>query len=146
MRWSEDEYSAFIKGKEEKVVEAVRSGKTTPRPIIPQPQMTKTEARFYEFCEMRKHLKEIMDYVYEPCRLILSPNVKEKRNAVSYLPDFLVIHPRYFEFVEIKARRGSWSSMRDDARAKINIAADKFPWFKFTVAYLEKGKWTFENV
>ena len=120
--------------------------KSRPGPLIPQDIMNKTERLFADFCEMRKHLKEIVDWVYEPCRLILSPNISGKRNAVSYLPDFMIVYRDHFEFVEIKAKRGDWTSMRDDARVKVNIAAARFPWFKFTVAFLEKGEWTFEKV
>jgi hypothetical protein len=117
-----------------------------PFPIIPDNHMNKTERKFADNCEIQKYIKKIIDYRYEPCRLILSPNVKGGRNAVSYLPDFLVIYATHFEFVEVKAKSGKWSSMRDDARSKINIAASMFPWFQFTVAYLEKGEWSFERL
>ena len=36
--------------------------------------------------------------------------------------------------------------MRDDARAKINIAAAQFPWFQWAVYYLEEGRWTKEKL
>lgn len=117
-----------------------------PKPIVPTSTMNKTEAWFADWLEAEKHLKRILDWRFEEVKFVLAQNAKGGRNSVSYLPDFLVIHVGHFEFVEVKAKRGKWTSMRDDARAKINIAADRFPWFKFTVAYLEKGEWTFEKV
>jgi len=45
-----------------------------------------------------------------------------------------------------KVKTKQWTSMRDDARAKINIAAAQFPWFRWSVYYLEEGRWTKEKV
>lgn len=115
-----------------------------PAPIIPKDPMNKTERAFADYCEIRKHLHEILDWMFEPFKLILEYGIPKCRNEVTYKPDFLVVTPREFEIVEVKARRGDWSSMRDDARAKVNIASGKFPWFRFKVAYLEKGEWSFE--
>lgn len=126
--------------------------KTTPQqapspvPIVPEDPMNKTERAFADYCEMRKHLREILDWMFEPFKLILVSGIPKCRNEVTYKPDFLVITPEEYQIFEIKARRGDWTSMRDDARAKINIASGKFPWFRFKVAYLEKGEWTFEAV
>ena len=108
--------------------------------------MNRLETRYADFLELRKRAGEILDYRFEPMRLILSHNVPGKRNAVTYLPDFLVIYADHMEFVEIKAKRGKWTSMKDDARAKLNIASETFSWFKFTALYYENGVWTEEHL
>lgn len=45
-----------------------------------------------------------------------------------------------------KVKTKQWTSMRDDARAKINIAAAQFPWFQWSVYYLEEGRWIKEKI
>ena len=139
---SEEDYQAFCDRKDRECLQA----DVEPKPIIPESRMNKTEQRFADYLEQLKHMKEIVDYRFEEVKFVLSQNAKNGRNSVTYLPDFFVIYPGHFEFVEVKAKSGKWTSMRDDARAKVNIAADRFPWFKFTVAYLEKGEWTFKDV
>lgn len=116
------------------------------KPILEKLNQNKTEAAYDEVLRRRKLVGEILDYRFEPMKLILAHNVTGRKNEVSYKPDFLVIHKDYFEFIEVKAKRGKWTSMRDDARAKINIAADLYPFFRWTVVYAEGGNWTHETL
>jgi len=111
-----------------------------PGPIIPKSRMNKTEAKFADYLEAEKHLKRILDWRFEPVKFILAQNIKGKRNATTYTPDFIVITRDCVGFVEVK---GFW---RDDAKVKIKVAADMFPWFKWRVVYLKKGEWIFEEV
>jgi hypothetical protein len=123
--------------------------------------MNQTETAFAWMLQAQKAKGEIIDFRFEPIKFILAENIEGGHNAVTYTPDFIVVYPDYFEFVEIKAKGKSkivldksgkaktkqWSSMRDDARVKINIAATQFPWFKWSVWYaLENGEWVKEKV
>lgn len=105
-------------------------------------QMNKTETR-YERDVLRplRLAGEIARYSYEAITLTLAHNVTGKRNGTTYTPDFFVVWPDHMEFKEVKARRGNWSSMRDDALVKLKIAAEQFPMFKFTLVEYERGQW-----
>ena len=117
------------------------------RPIlVPETGMNATERKYGELLALRKAAGEIVDFMWEPMRLILAHNIPNHRSAVTYLPDFLLIHSDHFEFVEIKMKRGKWTSMKDDARAKVNIASALFDFFKWTVVYYENGIWTEEHL
>jgi len=121
-------------------------GLQMPQPIIPESRMNKTESRFADYLEQLKHMKEIIDWRFEPLKFILAQNVKGARNATTFLPDFLLVRPDCFEFMEVKAKSGDWTSVRDDALVKIKVVSEMFPWFRFTLAYYEKGEWTFKRV
>lgn len=98
-----------------------------------KPRMNKTEAAYASTLELMKRSGEVLDWKFEPMRLILAPNT-------SYTPDFLVVYTDHFEFHEVK---GFW---RDDARVKIKVAAEIFPWFKFVAVQLIKKQWKFEEI
>ena len=108
--------------------------------------MNKTEMRYAQQLALLENTGEIVGWKFEPMRLILSHNIYGARNATSYCPDFMVVYKDRFVFVDVKAKNKRWTSMRDDARAKINIASEMFPWFEFKVAYLERGQWTEKGV
>jgi len=130
------------------------------KPLVPISTMNKPEAAFGWQLEILKRASEIIDYKFEPMKFILAGNLEGGHNAVTYTPDFMIVYPDHFEFVDVKAKRKhktlvsksgkvrkkQWSSMRDDARAKINIAAAQFPWFKWSVYYLEEGRWIKEKI
>ena len=140
MNWPEVDYRRLMANRREKSEKP-----NNPKPIIPKPVMNKTEVRYVnEVLTPELYAKEILAWKFEPLKFILSMNVKGKRNSVTYKPDFLVVHFDRFEFVEVKAKRGDWTSMRDDARVKINVCAELFPWFEFNVVYLTKGGWVNE--
>jgi hypothetical protein len=89
-------------------------------------QMNKLEAEYEQHLAMQKHAGEILWYKFEGVKLRLADNT-------FYTPDFAVMKEDYqFEMHECK---GFW---QDDARAKIKIAADLYP-FKF-IAVKKKAK------
>lgn len=78
---------------------------------------------------------EIRAYHYEGLKLRLA-------NNTTYTPDWFVVYPGHFELHEVKG--GFW---RDDARVKIKVAAEMFPYFKFVaVTKIGKtGRWSSED-
>ena len=110
------------------------------KPILAsQIGMNSTERKYCEMLSFRKAAGEIVDYVWEPFKLILVHGVKKARNEMSYKPDFLVVMKDRFEVHEVK---GFW---QEDARLKIKMAADQFRWFKFVAVTLKGKKWVYEE-
>lgn len=95
-------------------------------------EMNKTEAAYAARLEELKRAGEIADYRFECVKLRLA-------DKTFYTPDFMVLKPDgAFEMHEVK---GFWE---DDARVKIKVAAELFP-FKFVAARKAKGAWAFEE-
>lgn len=95
-------------------------------------EMNKTEAAYAARLEAMKAAGEISDYRFECVKLRLA-------DKTFYTPDFMVLRPDGgFEMHEVK---GFWE---DDARVKIKVAAESFP-FKFVAVRKVKGAWVFEE-
>jgi hypothetical protein len=98
--------------------------------------MNKLEAEYAEYLEARKKAGEILDYGFERITLKLA-------KRTSYTPDFDVLLPDgLLEFHETK---GFWE---EDARIKIKVAAQTFPFTFFGVQKKPKkdgGGWAFER-
>jgi hypothetical protein len=89
--------------------------------------MNKTEAAYGQHLELLKRAGEIHWYGFEAVKLRLADNT-------FYTPDFAVIaKDGVLEMHEVK---GFWE---DDARVKIKVAADKFP-FRFVAMKVEAKK------
>jgi hypothetical protein len=122
--------------------------------------MNDTERKFADRLFLLKCAGEIIDYRFEPVKFMLIGNIEGGHNAVTYTPDFMIVHPDHFEYVDVKARgklksvttksgklrKKQWSSMEDDARVKINIVAGLHPWYEWSVYYFEQGQWIKESV
>ena len=141
-RWSQDELDEFYIRRQDwtEFAGTPDAGPDQiPKPIIPDSRMNKTEARFADYLEQLKHMKEIMAWLFEPMKFILAQNVKRARNGTVYIPDFLAVYPGHFTFYEVK---GFW---RDDALVKIKVAADMFPWFNWIAVQWKKDQWVFNK-
>ena len=106
------------------------------RAVLPATDMNKTEAAWCRELELRRRAGEVQWYQYEPMALILA-------KATRYTPDFIVLTDAgALEAHEVK---GFW---RDDARAKIKIAATLFPWIRFVAISRGKGRaaWDIESI
>ncbi len=89
-------------------------------------QMNKTEAEYDIVLDTRRHLGEVVWYKFEGVKLRLADNT-------FYTPDFAVmLTSGEMQLHEVK---GHW---QDDARAKIKIAADLYP-FEF-IAVRKRAK------
>lgn len=99
--------------------------------------MNKTESAYAMELELRKRAGEIYWYGFEAIKLRLADNTY-------YTPDFAIVKPfgMNLEFHEVK---GFW---REDARVKIKVAAEMFP-FQFTAVTKRKqrdgGGWKVEE-
>jgi hypothetical protein len=106
--------------------------------------MNKWESGYAQVLEARRAAKLIAWWAFEPFKLRLA-------GATYYTPDFAVLTQSEpfreagseLEFHEVK---GFW---RDDARVKIKVAAEHFP-FRFLVVTKRKvrdgGGWLFEEI
>ena len=90
--------------------------------------MNKTEAAYAALLESYKKAGDILDYMYEAYTLKLGKDCR-------YTPDFAVfLNDGEIEFHEVK---GFW---RDDAKAKLRIAARQFP-HRFRCVKKSKSGW-----
>ena len=81
-------------------------------------QMNKTESAYAEYLERLKLGGHICDWKYEAVKLRLA-------DKTFYTPDFLVVMPD--GLIELREVKGF---LEDDARVKIKVAAEQFP-FRF---------------
>lgn len=89
-------------------------------------QMNKTESEYCQLLELRKRAGEVVWYRFEGIKIRLADNT-------FYTPDFAVmLSTGEMEMHEVK---GFWT---DDARVKIKVAAEQYP-FRF-IAVKPKAK------
>lgn len=89
-------------------------------------QMNKTESEYCQLLELRKRAGEVVWYRFEGVKLRLA-------DKTFYTPDFAVmLNTGEMEMHEVK---GFWA---DDARVKIKVAAEQYP-FRF-IAVKPKAK------
>lgn len=89
-------------------------------------QMNSTEKDYANYLELLKRTGEIVYYSFDSVNLRLA-------DKTFYKPDFLVM--KSDGQLEIHEVKGFWT---DDAKVKIKVAADKFP-FKF-IAIMKQSK------
>lgn len=95
-------------------------------------QMNGTERAYEQTLNLRVKSGEVLWYKFEGIRFVLG-------KRCTYTPDFAVMLPD--GTMEIHEVKGFW---RDDARVKIKIAAELFP-FRFIAITKKKGKWEVEE-
>lgn len=98
--------------------------------------MNKTEAAYGQHLELLKQAGIVIWYKFEGLKLRLADNT-------FYTPDFAVMGEN--ALLECHEVKGFW---QDDARAKIKIAADMYP-FRFLAVQVKPkkdgGGWRFEE-
>lgn len=98
--------------------------------------MNRLEAAYWEHLQAMKANGEIDDCMWQPLKLNLAPGL-----ACSYAPDFLVV--RTDGVLEFHETKGFW---REDARVKLKVAADKFPFVFVAVTRQRKNDpWCYET-
>jgi hypothetical protein len=96
-------------------------------------EMNGLEKKYAAYLDELKHAGDILDYWFDCVKLRLA-------DKTFYTPDFLVMNAD--TSLEIHETKGHWE---DDARVKIKVAADKFP-FKFKAIQLVKSQWEIEEL
>ena len=104
---------------------------------LPVGVMNKSEKEFSEYLESLRISGSIAAWKFEPEKFRLA-------NNCYYTPDFFTLRADgTVEFFEVK---GYW---QDDAKIKIKVVAEQFPWYRFTAAYKRSkkdgGGWKFES-
>lgn len=96
-------------------------------------KMNKLEADYALELKALREIKAITDFRFEAVKLRLA-------SLTTYTPDFMVIGKNgEVTFHEVK---GFW---QDDARVKIKVAAEQYPWFHFVAVTRRKGRWETEG-
>ena len=101
-------------------------------------QMNKTEERFAQMLELERHAGKVQWWKFEAIKLMLAKNT-------SLTVDFAVLPDTgILTMIDVK---GSKAMVTDDARAKMKIAAELYP-FVFKLAYPRaKGEgWDIEEI
>lgn len=95
--------------------------------------MNKTEKEYQSLLEKRKFTGEVAWYAFEGIKFRLA-------DGTFYTPDFpVMLADGTMEIHEVK---GYW---KDDAKVKIKVAAELYP-FRFIAVYKEKGGWKYEEI
>lgn len=95
---------------------------------LPVGQMNKTEAAYAALLEQLKVAGQLQWYRFEGLKLRLADNT-------FYTPDFAVM--RDDGVIECHEVKGFW---QDDAKVKIKVAADAYPFRFFAVKALPKNR------
>ena len=88
-------------------------------------QMNKTEQAYYDLLRLREIAGEVAWYKFEGVKLRLADNT-------FYSPDFAVMLTN--GEIEMHEVKGARVIFQDDAKVKVKVAADEYP-FRFLVAY-----------
>lgn len=99
---------------------------------LPAGRMNKTEAAYAEQLAARVHVGEILEFKFESLKLRLA-------DRTWYTPDFSIVLPDGAR--EIHEVKGHWT---DDARVKIKVAAELYPYYRFIAVRRVKGEWVRE--
>lgn len=114
--------------------------------IDPGARMNKTERRRAEELEIMRKAGHIVAWFFEGVTLKLADDTR-------YTPDFFIIErlcvpdvappPAPYVSVVVEETKGHW---RDDARAKIKVAARQFPLFRFRALKRNGAGWSIEDI
>lgn len=95
-------------------------------------RMNKTEAAYDQHLALRKHAGEIRWYAFEAIKLRLA-------SATFLTVDFFVVlADGAMECHEVKGRKGDRYWAEEDAKVKVKVAAEQFP-FAFRIVWPRKG-------
>lgn len=104
-----------------------------PLPRRVNPGMNKTEQDYAALLEVRRRAGEIESWEYEGMRLRLA-------DGTLYTPDFVVTYLDHIAFHETKG------FMREAARVRLNVAAEKWWQFRFVLVQRKGKVWTYTDI
>jgi hypothetical protein len=111
---------------------ARRHGRARARHVVGK--MNKMEKAYANVLETRKRDGLIRDFKFEALKLRLAD-----LTFVTF--DYLVIAAD--DVLELHEVKGFWE---DDARVKVKVAAEQFPWFRFLGITRRRGEWLTEEI
>ena len=117
-----------------------RNTKTFGKGRLKSGEMNKTERAYSEYLEHKRIVGEILWWSFEGIKFKLAKDLH-------FSPDFSVMLPD--GTIEIREVKGSLSFIQDDAKAKIKMAAQTFPFRFVLVAPIAKkhgGGWQIKEV
>lgn len=146
MHMSEDELQELLQrmGKKKKPAKAPAASPSGQERLqalgrMKSGEMNKTEAAFAQRLELQRHAGEVLWWKFEGIKLMLAKNTSITVDFAVMLADC-----RLF-MIDVK---GSKAIFTDDARAKMKVAAELYP-FAFQAAYpkpkSEGSGWVFED-
>lgn len=102
--------------------------------------MNKTEAAYDQHLSLRRHAGEVSWYAFEAIKLRLA-------KGTFLTVDFTVLLPDHtLEFHEIKGRKGDTFWAEEDAKIKLKVAAEQFPFRVLVVWPRRGGGWNTQHV
>lgn len=91
--------------------------------------MNKTEQRYSAHLDALQLAGEVLRWDFEALTLKVGPDCR-------LTPDFWVVHPDLsMTLVDVKGTKGEGFYAEGDALVKIRAAAEKFPHFRFVIAW-----------
>lgn len=133
MRYTETDLAkitARVKSVEAEIVQ-VRIPKGRGR--VRQKGMNGLETAYDNLLQLQLKAGELIWYSYEALKFRLA-------DSTFYTPDFIIM--RKTLCIEVHEVKGHWE---DDARVKIKVAAEHFP-FRFVGVTRSKGEWHYEEI
>ncbi len=106
---------------------------------LKQGQMNKTEALYSDYLFSQLVAKEVLWYKFEGVKLRLADNT-------FYTPDFVVMGAN--GLIEMHEVKGARAIFTDDAKVKVKVAADTYPFpfvVVFPIAKNRGGGWEFDR-
>lgn len=106
---------------------------------------SKTEASYAQYLHLLKSAGLIVWWGHEPMTLKLAPGVR-------YIPDFVLSvapgagTPRGIHMVEVKGRKGAGYYSKPLSQAKIRIAAELFPFWRFSIVWPGERSGTWDSM
>lgn len=101
--------------------------------------MNKTESAYSQYLETLRHAGEIVWFKFEGVKLRLADNT-------FYTPDFMVMGAN--GLIEMHEVKGARAIFTDDAKVKVKVAADTYPFpfvVVFPIAKNRGGGWEFDR-
>lgn len=95
-------------------------------------EMNRLESEYAAYLRGLQHAGEVLWWAFEPIKLKLA-------RLTTYTPDFVVMTKD--GTLECHETKGFW---QDDAKVKIKVAAEKFP-FRFVAITKKRGQWETEE-
>lgn len=134
MRITQREYNQLIRQGMRPIINGITQPMTPRTQKIEGVYDSKLERDYAQHLRLMEHDGTIRSWMYHPMRLRLA-------DGTYYTPDFLVVMPD--GGVEMHETKGH---MREAARVRLNVAAEKFRFFVFRLVKRDRSGWLVNRV